>query len=113
MLGAIEFETGIISRVVRGTGAEISVNEAHPDTKRAIVGTLISRWPALVRLVISAAQFLPGIRTQSWDVALAAERPVLLEVNYGGDLNLVQLAHGAGVLDEHYTEHLARCGYRS
>ena len=44
---------------------------------------------------------------------LAAEGPVLLEVNYGGDLNLAQLAHGTGVLDEHYTEHLARCGYRS
>jgi len=38
---------------------------------------------------------------------------VLLEVNYGGDLNLAQLAHSAGVLDERYTEHLARCSYRS
>jgi hypothetical protein len=38
---------------------------------------------------------------------------VILEVNYGGDLNLAQLAHGAGVLDERYTEHLARGGYRS
>jgi hypothetical protein len=74
---------------------------------------LIPQWDELARLVISAAEILPGIRTQSWDVALAAEGPVLLEVNYGGDLNLAQLAHGAGVLDERYTEHLARCGYRS
>ena len=113
MLGAIELETGIISRVVRGTGAEMSLNETHPDTKRPIVGTLIPQWDALARLVISAAEILPGIRTQSWDVALAAEGPVLLEVNYGGDLNLAQLAHGTGVLDERYTEHLARYGYRS
>lgn len=113
MLGAIEIETGIISRVVRGTGAEMSVNEAHPDTKRPIVGTLIPQWAALTRLVISAPEILPGIRTQSWDVALAAAGPVLLEVNYGGDLNLAQLAHGAGVLDERYVEHLACCGYRS
>jgi Sugar-transfer associated ATP-grasp len=113
MLVAIEIETGIISRVVRGTGAEMSVNEAHPGTKRPIVGTLIPQWAALTRLVISAAEILPGIRTQSWEVALAAAGPVLLEVNYGGDLNLAQLAHGAGVLDERYVEHLARCGYRS
>jgi hypothetical protein len=113
MLGAIELETGIISRVVRGTGAEMSLNEAYPDTKQPIIGTLIPQWDALARLVISAAEILPGIRTQSWDVALAAEGPVLLEVNYGGDLNLAQLAHGAGVLDERYTEHLARYGYRS
>ncbi|HTW26376.1 MAG TPA: hypothetical protein VME92_04565 [Acetobacteraceae bacterium] len=41
-----------------------------------------------------------------------ARGPVLLKVNYGGDLNLTQLAHGTGVLDERYAEHLARCGYR-
>ena len=39
--------------------------------------------------------------------------PVLLEVNYDGDLNLARLAHGAGVREERYTEHLARCGYGS
>jgi Sugar-transfer associated ATP-grasp len=113
MLGAIELETGIITRVLRGTGVEMSLNETHPDTKRPIVGTLMPQWDALARLVISAAESLPGIRTQSWDIALAAEGPVLLEVNYGGDLNLAQLAHGTGVLDERYVEHLARCGYRS
>ena len=78
MLGAIEIETGIISRAVRGTGAEMSVNEAHPDTKRPIIGTLIPQWDALARLVISAAESLPGIRTQWRDIALAAEGPVLL-----------------------------------
>jgi len=113
MLGAIELETGLISRVVRGTGVEMRLNEAHPDTRQPIVGTLIPQWKALTRLAVSAAEILPGIRTQSWDVALTADGPVLLEVNYGGDLNLAQLAHSAGVLDERYTEHLARCSYRS
>jgi hypothetical protein len=32
MLGAIGLETGLISRVVRGTSAEMSLNEAHPNT---------------------------------------------------------------------------------
>ena len=52
------------------------------------------------------------IRTQSWDVALTDKGPVLLEVNFGGDLNLAQLAHGTGVLDDAYANHLRRCGYR-
>jgi hypothetical protein len=39
MLGAIELETGVITRVLRGTGVEMSLNETHPDTKRPIVGT--------------------------------------------------------------------------
>ena len=41
MPGTIELETGIISHVVCGTCAEMSVNEAHPNTKRPIVGTLV------------------------------------------------------------------------
>jgi len=112
MLGAIDLDSGRIRRVVRGTGAEMSIDEAHANTHCPILGTPIPNWEALQRLVMSAAAVLPGIRTQSWDVALAAQGPVLLEVNYGGDLNLAQLAHGAGVLDDRYTEHLARCGYR-
>jgi hypothetical protein len=51
---------------------------------------------------------LNGIRA----VALTDSGPVLLEVNFGGDLNLAQLAKGAGVLDETYAEHLRRNLYR-
>jgi len=63
-------------------------------------------------LVMSAAPVFAGIRTQSWDVALTDQGPVFLEVNFGGDLNLAQLANGKGVLDEGYIEHLRECGYR-
>ena len=34
-------------------------------------------------------------------------------MNFGGDLNLAQLASGAGVLDDTYREHLGVCGYRA
>ena len=34
--------------------------------------------------------------------------PCFLEVNYGGDLNLQQLAHGAGILDATCQAHLRR-----
>ncbi len=37
---------------------------------------------------------------------------MLLEVNFGGNLQLAQIAHGAGVLDDAYAEHLRQCGYR-
>jgi hypothetical protein len=36
---------------------------------------------------------------------------VLLEVNWGGDLNLAQLAYGRGILDETYVAHLRTNGY--
>jgi len=112
MLGAIDLETGIIRRAVRGTGADLMVNEAHPDTGRTIVGTPIPDWTRMVSLVQEAAQVFAGIRTQSWDVGLTDRGPVFLEVSFGGDLNLPQLANGKGVLDDAYTEHLGDCGYR-
>jgi len=112
MLGAIELSSGVVTRTVSGTGADITVNASHPDTHAPIVGTPIPDWDQATDLVRIAAQALPGIRTQSWDVALTDSGPVLLEVNFGGDLNLAQLAHGAGVLDETYAEHLRQNGYR-
>lgn len=89
MLAAVDLVTGQIGRVVRGTGATIRIGDPHPDTGRPIAGTVLPDWPALRHLVERAAGVLPGIGTQSWDVALTAHGPVLLEVNFGGDLNLI------------------------
>jgi len=75
-----------------------------------VVGIIIPDWEELTERVRKAAAAFPGIRTQSWDVALSNCGPVLIEVNYGGDLNLGQLAYGKGVLDEVYAEHLRGCG---
>jgi hypothetical protein len=111
-LGAIDLASGRITRVMHGAGADLVVDAPHPDTGAPIVGTTIPGWQALTDVVRTASQVFAGIRTQSWDIALTADGPVFLELNYGGDLNLHQLAHGAGVLDETYREHLQRCGYR-
>ena len=112
MIGAIDVASGRITRAVRGTGMDQRVNEPHPDTMYPVVGTIIPDWEGLTERVREAAALFPGIRTQSWDVALSDRGPVLLEVNYGGDLNLGQLAHGKGALDEVYAEHLQQCGYK-
>jgi hypothetical protein len=111
-LGAIDLASGRITRVVSGAGADLVVDAPHPDTGARIVGVTAPDWQNLTDIVRTASRVLAGIRTQSWDIALTADGPVFLELNYGGDLNLHQLAHGAGVLDETYREHLRRCGYR-
>ncbi len=97
---------------VRGTGVQLTRDEAHPDTGQTVNGFDIPHWPELCDLTRQAASVFPGIRTQSWDVALTDQGPVFLEVNFGGDLNLAQLAHGAGVLDEDYRAHLRQCGFK-
>ena len=85
--------------MVRGVGADLTVCTTHPDTGALFVGTALPDWIKLRNLVTKAACVFPGIRTQSWDIALTDQGPVFLEVNYGGDLNLAQLAEGRGVLD--------------
>ena len=112
MIGAVDAANGRITRVVRGTEMDQRVNEPHPDTGHPVVGRIIRDWEAIIERVREAAALFPGIRTQSWDVALSDRGPALLEMNYGGDPNLGQLAHGKGVLDEVCAEHLRRCGYK-
>ena len=112
MVGAIDTQTGQIMSVVQGSGADMTIDVSHPDTGRPITGTAIPDWEALSTLVELAARLFPGIRTQSWDIALTDKGPIPLEVNFGGDLNLTQLASGKGVLDDTYREHLRSCGYR-
>jgi len=113
MLGAIDLSSGRIVGVVRGTGAEMTRDEPHLDTGLRVIGFDLPHWTTLCGLTREAATVFPGIRTQSWDIAVTNQGPVLLEVNFGGDLNLAQLAEGKGVLDDDYRAHLRQCGFRT
>ncbi len=111
MIAAVDLSTGMIARVVRNTGQEMEVDFDHPETGHPIVGAEVAGWQDVRELTERAALMFPGVRTQSWDVALTDRGPVLLEVNWGGDLNLAQLAYGRGTLDEDYATHLRTNGY--
>lgn len=96
MLAAIAIITGRLKRAVRGTGFELALDKLHPDTDRSLPGFQIPDWSRALELVCQAATVLPGVRTQSCDVANSREAPVLLEVKFGGDIDLTQLAEGRG-----------------
>lgn len=110
MLGAVDDDTGAITRVVSGVGADMQVHDRHPTSGAPFGGVTVPGWDALRRCAIDAATAFPALRTQSWDVALTDRGPVPLEVNFGGDFNLHQFAHRRGILSERYIEHLGRCG---
>jgi hypothetical protein len=112
MLGALQLDSGTITRVISGFEPDLVEHETHPATGARLVGLAIPGFAEICRAALRAASIFPGIRTQSWDVALTPEGPVLLEFNFGGDLNLHQLAHRRGALTERFVAHLRRCGYQ-
>lgn len=112
IVGAVEPETGMILRSVRGVGEATEINPQHRNGSPTN-GFALPDWRRSIDLVQQAALQYPGVRTQSWDIALTDRGPVLLEVNWGGDLNLAQLAYGEGVMDNVFAAHLAACGYDS
>lgn len=112
MLGAVDPENGTIVRIVTGVGPDMGQVNSHPDTGAMLIGRMLPHWDDAVCMCLRAAGSLPGIRTQSWDIALTETGPVALEVNWGGDLNLHQLAHGRGALMPSFCEHLREAGYK-
>ncbi len=112
LLGALDRSSGCIERAVTGLGAAYTEVENHPDSGQALGGFQLPDFAAAREHCLEAAAMFPGIRTQSWDIALTDQGPVMVEFNFGGDLNLHQLAHGRGALSPDYVAHLKQCGYR-
>jgi hypothetical protein len=111
MLGALD-QNGIVRRVVTGVGAAARELTSHPDTGTQLIGLGVPDWAQVTALALRAAPLFPGIRTQSWDIALTGRGPMVLELNPGGDLNLHQLAYRRGALTDRYIAHLEGCGCR-
>jgi len=109
---AVDTETGQLhDQIVTLPGSLQTRTEVNNESLKPRIGQ-IQNWSEIVSIVKDAAARVPGIRTQGWDVALTSDGPVLIELNFGGDVNLFQLAHGRGLLDEQYCTHLRDCGYR-
>jgi hypothetical protein len=96
LLGQIDLKSGSVVEVVQGVGASRSLAKVHPDTGKPLTGVILPNWEDSVKICLSTAMALPGLRLQSWDVAMCPDGPLLIEVNATGDLDLVQYAYRAG-----------------
>jgi glutathione synthase/RimK-type ligase-like ATP-grasp enzyme len=109
LLAAVDPETGVVKRVVRGVGPEQQELESHPDSGRPLLNMVLPLWEDAKALCLRSAEAVPGLRLQAWDVALCENGPVLVELNVGGDFNLPQTAHGRGLLDARTRAFLDTC----
>ena len=110
MLAAIDVASGTALRAIRGVGRLQETGVAHPATGKPIEGWQVPGWDALVGTLLRATESASGLGTQSWDVALSSDGPVLMEVNWGGDLSLPQLAYGEGMMTPAFAAHLVAHG---
>jgi len=108
----IDIEDGKIIRASLKQESDVEAISNSNDLHDKIIGFKLPDFKDAESLVIKAARNLAGIKVQSWDVAFTNNGPVLLEVNYGGDLNLSQLASGNGVMEKEYCDLLRQSGFR-
>lgn len=107
LLAHVDPASGRVRRVISGVGLGLRVLDTHPDTDVSFEGVVLPSWPEVRDLCLAAAPCYPGLRLQHWDIALAAQGPMVLEVNVEGSLDLHQLAGGRGVLDQELLDALA------
>jgi hypothetical protein len=108
LLGALDPETGRVSRLISGVGPDQQDVSCHPDTEARLLDVTLPDWTAAVAVCLKAATMFPGLRLQAWDVALTDHGPILLEVNIGGDFNLPQLALAQGIMSKTFEDFLSR-----
>lgn len=111
-LGAVDHATGNIKRIVINgpTGHEVVSDDGSQLSR--LLGSKVPYWTDICAQVEKAATVFSPVRTQSWDIAISSDGPVLMEFNFGGDLNLHQIAHGRGALNPEFVAHLKDCGYK-
>ena len=111
MLGAIDLETGKITRVIRGYGLDLLEIENHPHFGKTIKGITLPCWQELKDMCLDYSRIFEKIRFLSWDIALCPEGPVVVEVNNGSSFMLSQLVTGEGFLTDRFRSFLENCGY--
>lgn len=104
MLAAVDMRSGLVSRIISGTGSSQVENPVHPVTDARLIGFQIPWWTEIKALVCDAQLAFPGFICPGWDIAVCEDGPKVLEVNYFGDIDLSQHAHRTGFLDEPFME---------
>lgn len=110
VIAKVNIETGEIAEVISSTGINQKSIEKHQDTGQPLCGFVIPDWQDLIDVCKLATQAYPGLFIQHWDIAIGENGPVILEMNFPGDIDLLQHAYGEGILNDDLQELLMERG---
>jgi hypothetical protein len=106
---AVDIETGTLGLASDlGTRAGLGWLERHPTSGARIEGVRLPHWQALRSLVERAHSTVRGAVLLGWDVAIAPAGPILIEVNGGPGLEMMQRANRRGFSRERLGQLLAQ-----
>lgn len=105
LVALIDVDSGIVVKLTKGDGRGGTMSiQANPENGRAVVGLEFPMWQDMIALCRSAAQVIPGLHLLHFDVALSSNGPLMMEVNYWGNLDLHQHASSRGFLSDRLKE---------
>ena len=93
----VDVATGAVRTVAERAGPEVRFHDDHP-ARPGLMGMIMPHWDKLIEINARAAHIFAPIRYQSTDIAITADGPVIVELNYGGGFDLPQYASGRGML---------------
>jgi len=110
LVAEINTDTGIIERIVEGTGAEQLQHSAHPILGNQLEGIQLPHWNAMLELNKQTADMFSAIKYLTLDLAITDNGPITVEVNSGGSFTLPQVASGKGFLNDENKDFFESCG---
>lgn len=108
LLANVDFRTGEVRRLIRGTGAQLEVFDDNPYTQRRMTGWRVPHFEEVCEVVLRGSALFPGVRLQGWDVGIGPDGPVVIEANHGASFRLPQFASGRGLATPEFCEWVRR-----
>lgn len=98
MVGRVGLDSGIVEAVFSLRNGRYVPVTHHPDTGNSLIGFRIPEWESYRNLVRRVSTCFRGMKLQHWDIAIAKNGPVILELNGDGCVQLPQIAYQRGIL---------------
>ena len=98
IVAGIDLETGAIFNALN---SENEYQSVHPESGKQIEGYCIPKWKEAKKMLYEASLSFSPFRMQHWDIAFTTKGPVILELNFIGDVEF-QMVGPPGIFTEQF-----------
>ena len=103
LCGSVDLEDGCLLGVI---GGDYELCPCHPVSGKLIEGFRIDGWQDAISVLERASLAMSPFRMQHWDIAFTTRGPVILEMNFIGDIGSMQVNGPPGIFTEQFSTFL-------